>query len=195
MKNGILISVLTVCLVGCGGESGSETHTEITDFSLDLKGIEEQPTLTNAEISEGDSASLNTNYTGNIIEHSSVQFSFTLAEDKQVALVLSSGVSDLDLSIYGNNKSLYSEFEGSNELIIVDAVVRLIPGVLNDSEAALNDSFQDGERIDSPYYTRPAEYRGMKVPEVLLSGNDKEIKKWKEEQSKNLTKKWRDYNN
>ncbi len=79
-------------------------------------------------------------------------------------------------------------------LIIVDAVVRLIPGVLNDSEAALNDSFQDGERIDSPYYTRPAEYRGMKVPEVLLSGNDKEIKKWKEEQSKNLTKKWRDYN-
>ena len=79
-------------------------------------------------------------------------------------------------------------------LIIVDAVVRLIPGVLNDSEAALTDSFQDGERIESPYYTRPADFKGMKVPEVLLSGNEKEIKKWKEKQSKILTNKWRDYN-
>ena len=80
-------------------------------------------------------------------------------------------------------------------LLIVDAVVRLIPGVLNDSESALNDSFQDGERIEAPSYTRPAEYRGMKVPKVLLSGNDKEIKKWKEEQSKILTEKWRNFNN
>lgn len=80
-------------------------------------------------------------------------------------------------------------------LIIVDAVVRLIPGVLNDSEAALDDSFQDGEIVEAPYYTRPAEFRGMKVPEVLLSGNEKEIKKWKEEQSKILTVKWRNYNN
>jgi tRNA (guanine37-N1)-methyltransferase len=76
-------------------------------------------------------------------------------------------------------------------LIIVDAVVRLIPGVLNDSEAALEDSFQDGESVEAPYFTRPAEYRGLKVPEVLLSGNEKEIKKWKEEQSKILTDKWR----
>lgn len=80
-------------------------------------------------------------------------------------------------------------------LIIIDAVVRLIPGVLNDSEAALDDSFQDGEFVEAPYYTRPAEYRGMKVPEVLLSGNEKEIKKWKEEQSKILTEKWKNYNN
>lgn len=80
-------------------------------------------------------------------------------------------------------------------LIIVDAIVRLIPGVLNDSEAALDDSFQDGEFVEAPYYTRPAEYRGMKVPEVLLSGNEKEIKKWKEEQSKILTEKWKNYNN
>ena len=80
-------------------------------------------------------------------------------------------------------------------LIFVDAVVRLIPGVLNDSEAALDDSFQDGETVEAPYFTRPAEYRGMKVPEVLLSGNDKEIKKWKEKQSKILTEKWRDLNN
>ncbi|WP_337865194.1 tRNA (guanosine(37)-N1)-methyltransferase TrmD [Ignavibacterium sp.] len=80
-------------------------------------------------------------------------------------------------------------------LIIIDAVIRLIPGVLNDSEAALDDSFQDGEYVEAPYYTRPAEYRGMKVPEVLLSGNEKEIKKWKEEQSKILTEKWKNYNN
>ncbi len=80
-------------------------------------------------------------------------------------------------------------------LIIVDAIVRLIPGVLNDSEAALDDSFQDGETVEAPYFTRPADYRGMKVPEVLLSGNDKEIKKWKEKQSKILTEKWRDLNN
>ena len=80
-------------------------------------------------------------------------------------------------------------------LIIADAIVRLIPGVLNDSEAALDDSFQDGEVVEAPYYTRPAEYKGMKVPEILLSGNDKEIKKWKQEQSKILTEKWRNFNN
>jgi len=80
-------------------------------------------------------------------------------------------------------------------LIIVDAIVRLIPGVINDSESALEDSFQDGERVEAPYYTRPAEYKGMKVPDILLSGNEKEIKKWKEEQSIILTEKWKKFNN
>ena len=80
-------------------------------------------------------------------------------------------------------------------LLIIDAIVRLIPGVLNDSESALDDSFQDGELVSAPYYTRPAEFKGMKVPDVLLSGNEKEIKRWKEEQSKVLTEKWRNYNN
>jgi len=80
-------------------------------------------------------------------------------------------------------------------LIIIDSVVRLIPGVLNDSESALNDSFQDGEQVEAPHYTRPAEYKGMKVPEVLLSGNEKEINKWKEQQSGLLTDKWNKYNN
>src|SRR5690554_2183 len=79
-------------------------------------------------------------------------------------------------------------------LLMIDAIVRLIPGVLNDSESALNDSFQDGEIIQAPNYTRPAEYKGMKVPEVLLSGNEKEIRKWKEEQSVLLTEKWKKYN-
>lgn len=80
-------------------------------------------------------------------------------------------------------------------VIMIDAIIRLIPGVLNDSESALNDSFMDGEVIEAPAFTRPAEYRGMKVPEVLLSGNEKEIRKWKTEQSKTLTERWRNYNN
>lgn len=77
---------------------------------------------------------------------------------------------------------------------IVDAVIRLVPGVLGDSESALNDSLMDGETVEAPYYTRPAVYRGMKVPEALLSGKDKAIKDWKEEQSKILTKKWKKIN-
>ncbi len=79
--------------------------------------------------------------------------------------------------------------------IIIDSVVRLIPGVLNDSESALNDSLMDGEVIEAPYYTRPAEYKGLCVPEVLLSGHEKKIKDWKEEQSKSLTKNWKKINN
>jgi tRNA (guanine37-N1)-methyltransferase len=80
-------------------------------------------------------------------------------------------------------------------LVIIDAIVRVIPGVLNDSESALNDSFQDGEKMEAPSFTRPAEYYGMKVPEVLLSGNEKQIKDWKEEQSKLLTERWKNFNN
>ncbi len=79
-------------------------------------------------------------------------------------------------------------------LAIIDSVVRLIPGVLNDSESALNDSLMDGEFIEAPYYTRPAEYKGITVPEVLLSGHEKKIKDWKEEQSKVLTEKWKKIN-
>lgn len=65
--------------------------------------------------------------------------------------------------------------------IVVDAVVRLVPGVLNDSESALSDSFQDG-LLGAPQYTRPPEYRGMKVPDVLLSGNHLEIDQWRQSQ-------------
>lgn len=78
--------------------------------------------------------------------------------------------------------------------ILIDAVIRIIPGVLNDSESALNDSLIDGNKIEAPYYTRPAEYKGLKVPEILLSGNDKKIADWKEEQSKIMTEKWKNLN-
>ena len=67
-------------------------------------------------------------------------------------------------------------------LVVIDAVARLLPGALGDSESALNDSFQNG-LLDSPQYTRPAEFNGMKVPDVLLSGDHGEVKKWREEMS------------
>jgi tRNA (guanine37-N1)-methyltransferase len=65
--------------------------------------------------------------------------------------------------------------------VVIDAVVRLLPGVLGDSESALTDSFQTDTGFDAPVYTRPAEYRGLKVPGVLLGGNHKEIEKWRRE--------------
>ncbi len=66
--------------------------------------------------------------------------------------------------------------------IVSDAVIRLIPGVLNDETSALSDSFQDG-LLAPPVYTRPAEYDGMKVPDVLLSGDFPKIEQWRHEQS------------
>lgn len=65
--------------------------------------------------------------------------------------------------------------------VVADAIVRLVPGVLNASESALSDSFQDG-LLGYPEFTRPAEFRGMKVPEPLLSGNHKEIDRWRADQ-------------
>src|SRR5512143_1769172 len=63
-------------------------------------------------------------------------------------------------------------------LVVIDAAVRLLPGVLGDEESAYRDSFGDG-LLDHPHYTRPAEFRGRKVPDVLLSGNHAEIEKWR----------------
>ncbi|MBP7850858.1 MAG: tRNA (guanosine(37)-N1)-methyltransferase TrmD [Lentimicrobiaceae bacterium] len=66
--------------------------------------------------------------------------------------------------------------------VFVDSIVRVLPGVLGDETSALTDSFQDG-LISPPVYTRPYDFRGMQVPDVLLSGNDKEIRQWRHEQS------------
>ena len=68
-------------------------------------------------------------------------------------------------------------------MIVVDAVTRLLPGVLGDDESSLDESFSHG-MLEYPQYTRPAEFRGMKVPEILLSGNHAEIEKWRREQAK-----------
>jgi len=74
--------------------------------------------------------------------------------------------------------------------VITDSVVRILPGVLSDETSALTDSFQDN-LLSPPVYTRPAVYKGMKVPDVLLSGNDKLIDDWKHNQSIERTKKLR----
>ena len=75
-------------------------------------------------------------------------------------------------------------------LVVIDAVARLLPGALGDSESALNDSFQTG-LLDSPQYTRPSSYRDMNVPDVLLSGDHEGIRKWREDMSLMRTTKRR----
>ena len=74
--------------------------------------------------------------------------------------------------------------------MLVDAIVRLIPGVIGDEQSALTDSFQDN-LLSPPVYTRPADYKGSKVPEVLLSGNFKKIDEWREEKALEKTKSTR----
>ncbi len=74
--------------------------------------------------------------------------------------------------------------------VVIDSIVRLIPGVLNDETSALNDSFQN-DLLSYPVYTRPSIYKNMEVPKILLSGNFKEIDKWKFEKSFEKTQKQR----
>lgn len=75
-------------------------------------------------------------------------------------------------------------------IVIVDSVVRLLPGVVGNKESVKDESFSNN-LLEYPQYTRPADYKGMKVPEVLLSGNHAEIKKWRDDQSRKRTKKRR----
>ncbi len=74
--------------------------------------------------------------------------------------------------------------------VIADAIIRIIPGVISDEQSALSDSFQDN-LLAPPVYTRPAEYKGWKVPEILLSGHEKNIRDWELEQSLERTKRLR----
>jgi len=74
--------------------------------------------------------------------------------------------------------------------ILSDAIIRLIPGVINDETSALTDSFQDG-LLAPPVYSRPEDYEGLKVPEILLGGNHAEIEKWREEKAIERTKERR----
>ncbi|MBL0175282.1 MAG: tRNA (guanosine(37)-N1)-methyltransferase TrmD [Ignavibacteria bacterium] len=75
-------------------------------------------------------------------------------------------------------------------MVIVDTVVRLIPGVIGDGESLLSDSFMDG-RLDCPYYTRPPEYRGLTVPEALQSGDHKAIAAWRDTEAMRVTRERR----
>ncbi|MEE1884427.1 tRNA (guanosine(37)-N1)-methyltransferase TrmD [Pedobacter flavus] len=74
--------------------------------------------------------------------------------------------------------------------VVVDAVIRLIPGVLNDETSALSDSFMAG-LLDAPVYTRPADWRGNKIPEILLSGHEAKISEWRHEEALKRTEKRR----
>lgn len=74
--------------------------------------------------------------------------------------------------------------------VLCDTIIRLLPGVLNDETSALTDSFQDG-LLAPPVYTRPADYKGMKVPKVLLSGHFGKIEEWREEQALERTERLR----
>ncbi|MGH8046306.1 MAG: tRNA (guanosine(37)-N1)-methyltransferase TrmD [Chthoniobacterales bacterium] len=76
-------------------------------------------------------------------------------------------------------------------LVVTDAIVRLLPGVLGDAESAQQDSFGDAKLLDHPHYTRPEEYNGWRVPDVLLSGNHAAIAKWRLEKAKELTRERR----
>lgn len=75
-------------------------------------------------------------------------------------------------------------------MVVIDAVTRLLPGALGDDQSAQDESFSHG-LLEYPQYTRPAEFRGMKVPEVLLSGNHAEIAKWRSEQARQRTRERR----
>lgn len=74
--------------------------------------------------------------------------------------------------------------------VMTDTIVRLIPGAIGDEQSALSDSFQDN-MLSAPIYTRPADYKGWKVPEILLSGNEAKIKSWEIEQAQERTKRLR----
>lgn len=74
-------------------------------------------------------------------------------------------------------------------MVLVDSIVRLLPGVLGGANSAAEESFSDGESLEYPHYTRPEEFMGMVVPKVLLSGNHAEIAKWRAEQSRKRTQK------
>ena len=76
-------------------------------------------------------------------------------------------------------------------MVIMESVIRLLPGALGHEESAWKDSFVRDGLLDYPQYTRPPEFRGMKVPEVLLSGNHQEIAKWREEQARIRTEQRR----
>ena len=76
-------------------------------------------------------------------------------------------------------------------MVMIDAVTRLLPGALGDDSSSHEESFSEGVGLEYPQYTRPAEFRGMKVPEVLVSGNHAEIAKWRAEQAKRLTRERR----
>ena len=76
-------------------------------------------------------------------------------------------------------------------MLVIDSAIRLVPGVLGEENSHRDDSFAQPGRLEHPQYTRPREFRGMQVPDVLLSGNHEEIDRWRNEQSEHRTRERR----
>jgi tRNA (guanine37-N1)-methyltransferase len=76
-------------------------------------------------------------------------------------------------------------------LVLLDSIARMLPGVVGKAESIISESFYDGETFDYPHYTRPANFRGLKVPEVLLNGNHKAINEWRKKMAEEKRKKVR----
>ena len=117
-----------------------------------------------------------------------------LAQEKHLLLVSGSyeGVDERVMETLVDDEVSIGDFVLTNgalpAMLIVDAVTRLLPGALGDEESAADESFSHG-LLEYPHYTRPAEFRGMKVPEILLSGHHAEIEKWRKEQAQLRTQK------
>jgi tRNA (guanine37-N1)-methyltransferase len=117
-----------------------------------------------------------------------------LAEEKHLLLICGSyeGVDDRVREALVDDELSIGDYVLTNgglpAMVVVDAVTRLLPGALGDESSALDESFSHG-LLEYPHYTRPAEFRGMKVPDILLSGHHAEIEKWRAEQARNRTLK------
>ncbi|MBD3410312.1 MAG: tRNA (guanosine(37)-N1)-methyltransferase TrmD [Ignavibacteriales bacterium] len=135
---------------------------------------------------------------GKIFEQSDAK-RFSLAENLMIIAGHYKGIDERVKDAFATDDLSIGNFVLSGgelpALIVADAIVRLVPGVLNDSESALDDSFMDGEYIAAPVYTRPAEFRGMRAPDVLLAGDHGKVEEWRRERSEELTKKWKERNN
>jgi hypothetical protein len=133
MRKEISISLLALGLVACGGGSsssdsdssgsgGNNTLVINKDFASGIRGIEQEPALTSATVSEGDVIALNTNLTGSVLEDSSVSLYFTPTKTEKVAFILSSAAEDLDLEVSTQGLSLESYGFTSNEALVADAI-------------------------------------------------------------------------
>jgi tRNA (guanine37-N1)-methyltransferase len=124
------------------------------------------------------------------------QLARELAQEKHLLLISGSyeGVDERVIETLVDDEVSIGDFVLTNgalpAMLIVDAVTRLLPGALGDDESAVEESFSHG-LLEYPHYTRPAEFRGMKVPEVLMSGHHAEIEKWRKAQAKLRTKERR----
>lgn len=119
-----------------------------------------------------------------------------LAENKHLILVCGhyEGIDERVMELEVDEEISIGDYVLTNgalaAMVIVDAVVRFVPEVLGDAKSALEDSFEEG-LLDYPHYTRPVEFAGLKVPEVLLQGNHQEIAKWRKNESEKRTKQRR----